>query len=92
MYGGITPRIAIYEQNFPLVVATDVARSLLSPVVRITKWRDAMTTPLSEPNKVEFQNHGHIVAGMISASGDDSVGIAGPLWRSDLRVFTFGIC
>ena len=92
LYGGTTPRIAIYEQNFPLVVATDVARSLLSPVVRITKWRDTMTTPLSDSNKVEFQNHGHIVAGMISASGDDSVGIAGPLWRSDLRVFTFGIC
>ena len=90
LYGGVVPRIAIYEQNFPLVIAPDVARSFLSPVVRITKWRDTMTTPPSDSNRVEFQNHGRIVAGMISASGDDSVGVAGPLWRSDLRVFTFG--
>ena len=90
LYGGQIPRIAIYEQNFPFAAATDVARSLLSPVVRITKWRDTMTTPPSDSNKVAFQNHGHSVAGMVSASGDDSVGIAGPLWKSDLRVFTFG--
>jgi Subtilase family len=89
-YGGTLPKIALYEQNYPTTSAADVAPSLLSPVTRITRWRDTMVTPPNDSNRVELQNHGHFVAGLISASGDDSVGLAGPLWRSDLRVVTLG--
>lgn len=89
-YGGKIPRIAVYEQNFPVIAAADLTPSLLSPVVRITQWRDTMSNPPSNANKVQFENHGHFVAGMITSSGDDSVGVAGPLWRSDLRIVTLG--
>jgi Subtilase family len=89
-YGGTIPRIVMYEQNFPIISAADVARSITSPVTRITKWRDTMVSPPNDSNRVEFQNHGHFIAGLLTASGDDSVGLAGPLWRSDLRVITLG--
>lgn len=89
-YGGKLPRIAIYEQNFPQVVSADISTSILTPVVRLTKWRDSLPVPVPVvQNDVDtFTEHGHIVAAAVVASGDDGVGLSSPLWRADLRVFT----
>ncbi|MDZ7629787.1 MAG: S8/S53 family peptidase, partial [Gemmatimonadaceae bacterium] len=89
-YGGILPRIAIFEQNFPLVPASDVSRSLLTPVIRDTSWRTAQLVTTVPADSARYTSHGHSVAALVSASGDDSTGLAGPLWRSDLRVITPG--
>ena len=89
-YGGALPRIAIYEQNFPGTSAPDVSASLLAPIVRNTTWRNRIRQYLSSVDSVELVQHGHAVASLVSASGDNGVGIAGPLWRADLRVITPG--
>ena len=91
-YGGKLPVIAIYEQNFPQIASADVLTSILTPVVRLTKWRDSspVSIPVVQQDVDKFTEHGHIVAAAVVASGDDGVGIASPLWRADLRVFTTG--
>jgi hypothetical protein len=89
-YGATPPRIAFFEHNLPGALSADLSNSLVQPMFRYTVWRDSLAKPIPDTDGAYLREHGHWVAGMISAQGDNGVGSAGPLWQSDLRVFTLG--
>jgi Subtilase family len=87
------PRIAVFEQNFPAQSAADLSNSIVTPVLRLTKWQAPFAKVGKLPSQIDktfLEEHGHKVAGAISAEGDNGVGTASPLWSSDLRVLTLG--
>jgi Subtilase family len=82
-YSAPRVRIAALEANFPDSIPADLAASV--SVVRASIDSGSGTVPSIRDG---FQDHGTSIAGLIAARGDNGVGTAGVLWRTDLTIFS----
>jgi hypothetical protein len=82
-YDGPRVRVAVIEANFPNAIPVDLAASI--SVVR--KARDP-SAAVDSMRIDALEKHGVAVAGMIAAEGDNAIGTAGVVWRSDLTLFS----
>jgi hypothetical protein len=47
-------------------------------------------TPITQADRDGFERHGNVVASVVGAVGDNSVGVAGMIWASNLRLYSLG--
>ena len=88
-YGAQIPRVAVLEQNFAGEALPDFAQSV--SVTRFASWKTDTTIKGGKPSQTDiqfFQNHGAAVVSVLTAAGDNSTGVSGVMWKSDLRVFS----
>ena len=87
-YSSSPVRIAVVEQNFPAAFSSDLGNSLSAPIFRAINWKIGVLPAPTNSDSVYYALHGHWVSGFVSAEGDNTIGVAAPLWRSDLRIFS----
>ena len=88
-YGQALARVAIVEQNFPTVPA-ELQNSIVTPVRRFVVIYDTAAFPTLPAKRDSLERHGVAVAGVLASSGDNGAGVAGVIWKTDLRVFSLG--
>lgn len=85
-YGASPPRLAVFEWSFD---ATHPELTL-SGVHPIYSPPGGSGVALSAERQAFYAFHGTAVASLLTASGDNGQGIAGSIWRSDLRRYMLG--
>ena len=87
LYGSPPVRLMILEQNFSGELLPDLASSVA--VTRFSSWKADSTLPQPSQNYLAYyQNHGAAVTSVLTARGDNGVGIAGVIWGSSTTVFS----
>ncbi len=83
MYGGTVTRVGVLDAFFD-----SVATDLVPSNAQVTWPADSAVVPPSYVDSA--RNHGTRVAGVLTAAGENGRGIAGMIWKTDLRLFAFG--
>ena len=82
-----TVRVAILEQNFASPPA-DLFPSLSTPIKRFVFRFDSSASPPNAAKRDSLEQHGIAVAGLIGSAGGNGIGIAGVMWKMDLRLLS----
>ena len=83
----IRPPIGVLEWNFKSPTG-ELSGSLSAEVYRPTGLPNGLADPAALQDELEW--HGTAVAATLAASADDSIGVAGQIWSSDLRLYALG--
>ena len=88
LYSNELTRLAVLEQNFAGDSLPDFAPSL--SVVRFSEWKadTSLKNKPSQRNETAFRNHGAAVASVLTAAGDNSIGMSGVLWKSATKLYS----
>jgi len=81
VYGSAKPKVAVLEQGYWPNPDVQVAASVLARGQSINSFLPQDTVDL-------FDWHATAVAGALSATGDNSLGVAGAMWATDLTVYS----
>lgn len=87
-YGGMLARIAVVEALVPADPISDVANSLANAVSRFAGWRPSTGPGTGASRSAYNSDHSSAVASILAAEGDNATGMAGVIWRSDLRLYS----
>ncbi len=87
MYGSSSVRVAVLEHNFASPPA-DLLPSLSAPVRRFTFRFDSSASPPNAAQRDSLERHGIAVAGILGSAGGNGLGVAGVIWKTDLRLIS----
>jgi hypothetical protein len=88
-YGSPRPKLAVFEHGAPATLPEDIANSVTLQYVADGWKRDtAIARRTSRRDSTWYWNHSVGVTAAASARGDNSIGVAGASWNSDVRLLT----
>lgn len=83
MYGAGRVSVGIYDYAF------DTSHEDLAPSIRRVLTPRGLV-PDGRASRELYMGHGTLVAGMLTAEGDNGKGLPGIMWRTDLTLYPFG--